>query len=105
MNLTPAERILWRYLKNKQLGTKFIPQRPIGPFIVDFCCSEHNLIIELDGDSHNWDGEPEYDEQRSAFLEGLGWKILRYTNHEVRQNIEGVVTHIQMQIEGRDKEG
>ena len=94
MNMTKAERILWSCLKLKQLGTKFIPQRPIGPFIVDFCCSECNLIIEVDGDSHGWDGGPEYDEDRSQFLKALGWNVVRYTNYDVLNGLNFVVDDI-----------
>ncbi|MBU0692221.1 endonuclease domain-containing protein [bacterium] len=96
MNLTPAERILWGHLKEKQLGEEFIPQRPIGSYIVDFCCSEHNLIIELDGDSHAQDGVPEYDEQRTEYLESLGWRVIRFTNRDVTQNLEAVLNQIHL---------
>lgn len=104
MNLTPAEKILWRHLSNERLGVKFIPQRPIGPYIVDFCCSDCNLIIELDGDSHAQDGAPEYDAQRTAYLEALGWTVIRYTNNDVERHLDAVLSDIFQHIDKRRKE-
>ena len=79
---TEAELFLWARLRARQLsGAKFRRQWPIGPFIVDFCCVEHRLIIELDGGQHA--SEVEKDEARSECLRKEGYEVLRFWNHEV----------------------
>lgn len=84
------ERRLWRHLRDRQLGgLHFRRQHPIGPYIVDFYCSERGLIVELDGESHNY--QAEYDEARTAFLEAEGYHLVRFTNADVRDNLEGVL--------------
>jgi very-short-patch-repair endonuclease len=70
-NLTPAERKLWSCLRNHQLNDLgFRRQHALGPFIVDFCCPEQQMIIEVDGDSHS--DQIEYDEARTQWLQGHG---------------------------------
>jgi very-short-patch-repair endonuclease len=60
---------------------------PVGPFIVDFACVEHRLVIEADGGQH---ADSEYDARRSAWLEARGWRVLRFWNNENLANTEGV---------------
>jgi len=92
-NSTEAEQRLWRALRNRQLaGYKFRRQHPIPPFIVDFICLERRLIIELDGGQHAEAVVP--DEARTAHLEGLGYKVLRFWNHEALSNTDGILTVI-----------
>ena len=92
-NPTPAEAILWQYLRRSQLGGyKFRRQQPIGPFIVDFYCSSLKLAIELDGSSH--DGKDGYDGYRESSIEGRGVRLVRFTNSEVMEDMEGVLTEI-----------
>ena len=87
---TDAERALWRHLKTKQLeGLKFRRQEQIGHFIVDFVCYEKRLIIEADGGQHAL--EREKDEERTLWLNAQGFKVLRFWNHEILTNIEGVL--------------
>ena len=74
-------------------GLKFRRQYPIEPFIVDFYCAEADLIIELDGESH--DGRENYDRDRSAFLRRIGLTVMRVSNDEVINNLEGVAAAIQ----------
>jgi len=92
---TDFERKLWYALRNRQLAKfKFRRQQPIGPYIADFFCSEVGLIIELDGSQH---GEPENrrrDEKRTEFLESRGYKVLRFWNHDLIENMEGVLDRI-----------
>ena len=93
-NLTTAEKKLWNeYLKN--LEFKFLKQRPIDNFIVDFYCSALKLVIEIDGDSHFTTEAKEYDEVRTKVLEGYGLKVIRFTNDEVLNNLEGVCQQIE----------
>ncbi len=81
-----------RLRRNQLGGVYFRRQHPIGPFIVDFCCTEHNLIIELDGPLH--DEQVEYDEERTEWLKAHGYRIIRFTNEQVRTNLEGVLMTI-----------
>jgi len=86
---TDAERLLWKHLRGKQLdGLKFRRQQPIGNYIVDFVCFENEVIIEVDGGQH---AEEEMDRERDRCLEAEGFKMLRFWNHEVLLNLEGVL--------------
>jgi very-short-patch-repair endonuclease len=85
---TDAERKLWSVLRNRQLeGAKFRRQQPIGPFIADFVCQEQRLIIEADGGQHA-DSPP--DARRTAFLESKGYRVLRFWNNDILNNLDGV---------------
>jgi very-short-patch-repair endonuclease len=87
---TPAENILWKYLRNRQLGGhKFRRQMVLGKFIVDFFCSESQLVIEVDGDTHS--GREGYDTQREAWLKAQGLTVIRFTNKDVAENLEAVL--------------
>jgi len=92
LNQTDAERRLWAALRDRRLvGYKFRRQRPIGPFIVDFVCIEHKLVIEADGGQH---ADNEADESRTAWLQGRGWRVLRFWNNEILANTRGVIETI-----------
>lgn len=91
---SPIERLLWAKLRGAQLGVKFRRQHGIGPYIADFYCPVAQLIIELDGESHYWQGKQEYDQMRSAFIQAQGLTILRFSNLEIAHNIEGVLHRI-----------
>jgi very-short-patch-repair endonuclease len=94
-SLTNAEVILWSRLRKKQLnGYVFRRQHPIGPFIADFACIAEKLIIEIDGATHSTVKEIAHDQRRTAFLEDRGWKVLRVTNPDVYENLEGVLEAI-----------
>jgi very-short-patch-repair endonuclease len=89
-NFTDTERLLWRHLKVKQVeGYKFRRQEPIGSYIVDFVCQEKKIVIEVDGGQHSV--EQEKDIERDKWLEGQGYKVLRFWNNEVLTNINGVL--------------
>ncbi len=89
-NSTLSEVLLWKHLKGKQmLNYDFDRQKPIGDYIVDFFCNELVLAIEIDGDTHNY--KIEVDTTRQKRLESLGIRFLRFTDRDVKQNIEGVV--------------
>ena len=91
---TPAESLLWqKVLRGKQFRQhKFLRQKPIGSYIVDFYCAELRLVIEIDGDSHA--DQIEYDAQRSRFLSGLGLTVVRYANRDVQNSLPGVYDDI-----------
>jgi len=91
--LTDAERLLWRHLRNRELGGwKFKRQYPVGPFIVDFICVEKNVVIEVDGGQHA--ENEDQDIQRSAYLNKMGYRILRFWNNQVLEETESVLEAI-----------
>jgi len=91
-DMTDAERQLWRHLRQRQLdGHRFRRQHPIGPFVADFVCLEQRLVIEVDGGQH---ADSASDGRRSQFLMQQGCCVLRFWNHDVLGNIEGVVASI-----------
>jgi very-short-patch-repair endonuclease len=94
-NMTPAEIKLWQKIRRKQLkGIRFYRQRPIGNYIVDFCSFSPRLIIEVDGDTHYTDEAKQRDMKRDRFFQSMGFKILRFTNKDIIQNIDGVIETI-----------
>ncbi len=93
---THAERVLWQKLRNKQLnGVKFRRQQPIGNYIVDFVSFEEKLIIEIDGGQHNEDWILSQDRTRTGWLNSHGFRVIRFWNSGVLENLEGVLQQIQ----------
>ena len=94
---TEAESILWERIKGKKLkGSKFRRQHPIKRFIVDFCCSTANLVVELDGEIHR--GKEAEDAAREEVIEALGYKVIRFSNSQVTDDIESVLEEIQRNL-------
>jgi very-short-patch-repair endonuclease len=94
-NMTLAELILWKKLKNRKIfNTKFRRQHPVDIFIVDFYCHEYKLAIEIDGEIHSNEEKHDYDLGRSAVLNKLGIKVIRFTNDQIVFNIDQVITRI-----------
>ncbi|MEQ8744224.1 DUF559 domain-containing protein [Parasphingorhabdus sp.] len=94
---TPAERKLWKYLSKRQIsGRKFSRQMPVGPYYADFLCRELRLIIEIDGYSHEM--QQSDDDKRTKDLVRHGYKVVRFTNDDVLNNIEGVIRQIEMAV-------
>jgi very-short-patch-repair endonuclease len=94
-NMPPAETILWSKLRGKNLhGCKFRRQYSIGPYIVDFYSPKLKLAIELDGESHFVEGALERDNVRQAFIESAGITVLRFTNCDIYDRLEGVIEKI-----------
>ncbi len=90
--LTDAERQLWAVLRNAQLeGAKFRRQQPIGPFIADFVCQDRKLVVEADGGLHH---DNAADDGRTAFLAQRGYRVVRFWNSDIMENIEGVAASI-----------
>jgi very-short-patch-repair endonuclease len=93
--VTEPERKLWRNLKQLPIGTShFRRQAPIGPYFADFACHQIRLVIEIDGESHTAIGAAGRDESRSVYFQSKGYRVLRFWNYDVMQNIEGVMTII-----------
>ncbi|TWG93255.1 very-short-patch-repair endonuclease [Luteimonas sp. J16] len=86
--MTDAERALWRCLRLRQLaGHRFRRQVPIGPFVADFACLQAGLVVEVDGGQH---AGARGDRARDAFFRAQGFRVLRFWNHDVPGNAEGV---------------
>jgi very-short-patch-repair endonuclease len=92
-NQTSAEKLLWSKLRRKSIGNaRFRRQHPLYGFITDFCCVEHRLVIELDGDSHA--EQSQYGAWRTDKLVQRGFRVIRFFNDEVQNNLEGVIEAI-----------
>ena len=96
---TEAEKMLWLKVRNLQLnGVKFRRQQPIGQYIVDFVSFEKKLVIEVDGGQHNESSTAAQDSKRTLWLEDEGYKVIRFWNNEILENMEGVLTSIMEEI-------
>jgi len=88
-NMTEAEQLLWKHLRAHRLGSeKFRRQQTLGPYIVDFVHFGARLVIEADGGQHNGAAS---DTVRDAWLKSQGYRVLRFWNHAILQNVEGVL--------------
>jgi very-short-patch-repair endonuclease len=93
--MTRAETLLWRYIKASRVdGLLFRRQVPMHKYIADFVCHSHRLIVELDGESHDFESRIERDAERDAWFVSEGYTVLRFTNEEVLTNLNGVVESI-----------
>jgi very-short-patch-repair endonuclease len=101
-NSTDAERILWSELRDHRLnGVSFRRQVPIANYIADFMCHAARLVIELDGGQHFSDGQEAADTKRSTIIEAKGFRVLRFSNHDVMTNRAGVLEVIATAIAER----
>jgi len=89
---TPAERKLWSQIRNEQLGVTFRRQHAVGNYITDFCSPKAKLVIELDGGQHL--EQAEYDDGRTKYLESQGYKVMRFWNDDLMNNLEAVILAI-----------
>ena len=90
-NQTPQEKKLWELLRNKKFkNLKFKRQVPFEKYIADFMCESQKLIIEIDGGQHNKEENILYDEERTKYFEKEGYRVIRFWNNEIDENIEGV---------------
>lgn len=101
-NLTPAEAAFWQLIKNRQIeGRKFRKQFSIENYIVDFCCPEEKLVIELDGSVHNHPQVTENDKYRDERLTDLGYTLLRFENKEVFEQQDWVLDEIRSKFKNQ----
>jgi very-short-patch-repair endonuclease len=92
-----AESVLWRHLRARRLmGYKFRRQVVIEPYIVDFVCLDARLIIEADGGQHS--DQVSYDNDRTVRLEGMGYRVLRFWNHEILGELQSVLEQIRIAL-------
>jgi very-short-patch-repair endonuclease len=101
---TPAEEMLWQALRNRQLnGLRFRRQHPVGRFILDFYCPSTKLVIELDGAGHT--EQQEYDTARTQELEPHGYRVIRFDNQRVMNDLDAVLDEIyQASISGLSRD-
>ncbi len=93
-NATISEKRLWKFLNNKQQVLKFRRQHGIGPYIVDFYFANKKIAIEIDGNVHNNVTRQTYDQIREKYLFSKGIKVIRFSNEEVKYNIDEVIRRI-----------
>jgi very-short-patch-repair endonuclease len=97
---TPEEKTLWyQYLRTYPL--RFNRQRIIGNYIADFYCDKAKLVIELDGSQHFEETAEQYDQKRTAYFESIGIQVLRFTNREIQDHLDGVCHQIDETIAKR----
>jgi len=85
--------MLWDHLQDRRfLGLKFRRQAPIGPYVADFLCHEVRLVLEVDGAVHEGERQIAHDLNRDAHLQALGYRVLRFTNDQVQNDLESILT-------------
>jgi very-short-patch-repair endonuclease len=100
--MTRAETLLWRYIKARHLdGLSFRRQVPMRRYIADFVSHSHRLIVELDGESHDFESRIQSDAERDAWFVSQGYTVLRFTNEQILTNLEGVVDTIRTEAASR----
>ena len=97
-HMTDAEMMLWRSLKSWPRPYRFRRQHIIGDYIVDFVCLANKLVIEVDGEYHFTDEQKKIDSMRTTFLERNGFHVLRFTNRQVLEDINGVIEKIERDV-------
>ncbi|MEM7728888.1 MAG: DUF559 domain-containing protein [Pseudomonadota bacterium] len=101
-NLTEEEAILWSRLKAYRTnGVAFRRQVPVGIYVADFLCRKADLIVEIDGNHHGEDDQMQYDETRDRWLEAQGYKVLRYWNSMIRNELDSVLDDIDAHLKER----
>jgi very-short-patch-repair endonuclease len=101
--MTQAEARLWQALKSKQLdGLRFRSQHPVGRFILDFYCSAHKLVVEVDGGIH--EEQVERDSERATVLAAYGYRVIRFSNEEIGTNLPTVLERIRNAAQTTDQE-
>ena len=98
--MTRAETLLWRHLKaNRLAGLGFRRQSPMGNYFTDFVAHSCKIVVEVDGESHDFEEGIRHDERRDAWFASSGYFVLRFTNDDVMKNLEGVVLAIGLAAE------
>ncbi len=94
-SMPEAEYQLWQHIRRKQLaGHYFRRQLPIGSYVADFACVKEKLVIEIDGYGHSADIDIRHDNKRTMYLNNLGWRVIRFSNEDVYDDIGEVVEAI-----------
>ena len=95
---TPAEDQLWQVLRGGQLGMRFRRQHAVGPFVVDFVCLSAGLVVEADGAVHGEAGQAAYDASRTEELARLGFRVLRFPDKEIMNNLPDVLRQVRVHL-------
>ena len=94
------ERICWELIRAHRFdGFKFRRQHPIGPYFADFACPARRLVIEIDGEQHAF--QVDADARRTAFMEGQGWRVLRFWARDVLESPEGIWAAIEAELSNK----
>ncbi|MFG1413844.1 endonuclease domain-containing protein [Xanthobacter sp. VTT E-85241] len=97
---TSAEAVLWRLLRGRRfVGWKFRRQHPVGPFVVDFVCLAASLVVEVDGVTHDGVTERDRDSRRTAYLHACRFRLVRVSNQDVYDNLDGVAEMLRLELE------
>ncbi len=97
-NPTECERLMWQVLRGNRLSVKFRRQHIIGDYIADFACVSAGIVIEVDGGYHNNAEQKQEDEIRTNFLNERGFKVIRFTNKQVLNNLDYVISTIKQEL-------
>ena len=92
--MSMPERMLWQQLRQRPGGLKFRRQQPVGPYIVDFCCLQRLLVIEVEGAVHDMAGQPAYDQRRFQFIKDNGYRVIRVSAKRVLADAAGTADAI-----------
>jgi len=92
-----SEVLLWQELQHCKLGVRFTRQKPIGNYVADFYCREKNIVIEIDGWTH--DNKYEYDAARDEYMKSLGIRVIRISDKDVKQDMNNVLIWIKHNID------
>jgi very-short-patch-repair endonuclease len=95
--MTDVERLLWSRIREEQLGRKFVSQFQTGDAVADFACRRAKLVIELDGGQHA--AAAEKDAARTRMIEAYGYKVVRFWNSDVMENLDGVLETILIELD------
>ncbi len=92
--MTQAETVLWEELRSNKLGVHFRRQHVIGAYIVDFVSLKNHLVIEVDGEYHLSPEQQLLDSERTRYLEQKGYRVIRFTNYQIMNNLEFVMSKL-----------
>ena len=102
-NPTWGELRLWEAVRRSRLGVRFRRQEPLGPFVADFVCHSHRIVVEVDGISHGF-GDHAYAECRDRWLRERGWAVLHFSDEALYRNLEGVLETISAVLEDLNRQ-
>ena len=97
--MSVPERLLWQQLRQRPAGLKFRRQHPIGPYIVDFCCLQARLVVEVEGVVHDMGEQPAYDQRRFEFIKNNGFRVIRVSAKRVLADVVGTADAIAARAE------
>lgn len=97
-NMTYCEKLVWMYLRKRQMKERFLRQYSVDKYVIDFYCPKLKLAVEVDGDIHDLQDQKEYDKERQDYLENFGIKFIRIKNEELLANADKAFVRIEDEI-------